>query len=393
MALIVGDLGRNNVLIGVEGEPNTLFGDTDANLTGSQTGGDDMLIGAHNTSNELYGDAWVMHDYTHGGDDSLAGGEYGDNRMFGDAFALSNNSRGGDDSLTGGNNSTNYMSGDAAYGMSGRGGNDTLTGGANGQNTIVGDGWFMADQSRGGDDTLIGGNGSTNTIYGDADWYLLGSAQAGDDRLVGGANGTNRLIGDSDLFLSSSRFNDDLSNKGGNDTLIGGASSTNYMYGDAADMRTTAVRYPSHFDLPNEAQGGDDRLISGSGTDHMWGDAELMGEYASGGADAFVFMSGSGDDTIHDFEKGKDLIEFWGLMTTVNTFKGSAKAFAKLPDAAKKHFVEEKALSFENLSIDVLDGDSVIDLGSGNSVTVRNVDVLAESNFRFFSGPESWDFS
>src|SRR6185503_19335888 len=45
---------------------------------------------------------------------------------------------------------------------------------------------------------------------------------------------------------------------------------------------------------------GNDTLVSGRGTDLMWGDGQLAGG-ATGGADTFVFGPRNGDDTILDF--------------------------------------------------------------------------------------------
>ena len=65
------------------------------------------------------------------------------------------------------------------------------------------------------------------------------------------ASGGDTLWGDSWEIYGNAR--------GGNDTLIGG---------DAFDMR-------------DNARGGDDTLISGTGTDHMWGDGQLLNGVAA----------------------------------------------------------------------------------------------------------------
>ena len=93
---------------------------------------------------------------------------------------------------------------------------------------------------------------------------------------------------------------------GGDDTLTGGGSTltgtgmTSYLYGDANSMS-------------DNAHGGDDRLISGTGTDHMWGDAQFINGVAASptaptgavvtGADTFVVAPGSGNDDINDFRQ------------------------------------------------------------------------------------------
>jgi hypothetical protein len=85
---------------------------------------------------------------------------------------------------------------------------------------------------------------------------------------------------------------------GTNDTLIGVDNATNTLYGDA-------------FDMDDHARGGNDLLISDTGTYHMWGDAQVINGVAASptaptgtvatGADTFVFASGNGNDDINDF--------------------------------------------------------------------------------------------
>ena len=92
--------------------------------------------------------------------------------------------------------------------------------------------------------------------------------------------------------------------RGGNDTLIGGASSSDYLanhlVGDASFMS-------------GNAHGGNDTLISGTGTDNMWGDAQIINGVAASptaptgyvvtGADTFVFAPGNGADVVYDFRQ------------------------------------------------------------------------------------------
>jgi Ca2+-binding RTX toxin-like protein len=106
------------------------------------------------------------------------------------------------------------------------------------------------------------------------------NTRGGDDLLIGGSE-NDRLVGDGSLLSSSAR--------GGNDLLVGG-SEDDILRGDADTMT-------------DSAQGGNDVLIGGSGNDELYGDA-LSYENFSGtrGADRFVFKTGSGQDTIGDFQ-------------------------------------------------------------------------------------------
>jgi hypothetical protein len=105
--------------------------------------------------------------------------------------------------------------------------------------------------------------------------------------------------------------------------------------------------------MSGDAVGGNDRLISGNSNDNLWGDAQVLTDNAVGGADIFVFISGNGWDTIHDFEQGKYLIDFTAL--------GLA--------------------SFQDLSISVTNGNSTIHFGGEGTVVVTNVNALSPSAF------------
>jgi hypothetical protein len=197
-----------------------------------------------------------------------------------------------------------------------RGGNDTLVGGANAYNGLFGDAHFMYDNTDGGNDTLIGGDGAVfNFFLADAS-DMYGNTRGGNDTLIGGANTSNLMFGDTFNMYDNAR--------GGNDTLIGSAFSINGLFGDAFDMR-------------DNARGGDDTLISGTGTDHMWGDGQVLNGVAAlptaptgsvvTGADTFVFAPGNGDDFVYDLRQADhDRIDVsaWGFqsladMTIVDT--------------------------------------------------------------------------
>jgi len=124
------------------------------------------------------------------------------------------------------------------------------------------------------------------------------NARGGDDTLRGGKDGsTNFLFGDSLSMSDNARDGDDM-RFGDSRSVLGAAE--NVLYGDA-------------YSMSDNAHGGDDTLISGTGTDHMWGDAQVInGAPASPtapigsvvtGADTFVFAPGNGNDDINDFRQ------------------------------------------------------------------------------------------
>lgn len=132
--------------------------------------------------------------------------------------------------------------------------------------------------------------------------------------------------GGDDTIVGSS-FRDKLFGKGGDDTLKGGGGDDKIIGGRGDD---------------NIAGGkGDDKIIGGKGDDVLKGNK---------GEDTFVFGKNSGDDVIKDFDVGKDVLEF-------NNIKGF-KNPQDVIDAAKQ-----------------VGNDVVIDLGDGNSITLKKVDL------------------
>ena len=88
----------------------------------------------------------------------------------------------------------------------------------------------------------------------------------------------------------------------------------------------------------------------------MFGDAASRDAAATGGNDVFAFLADSGQDTVFDFEQGKDLIDVEALGYT---------AFGQLdidPDGS---------------------GGSIVHFLDTNQVTVANVAILAATDFIF----------
>ena len=176
---------------------------------------------------------------------------------------------GGDDNITGGI------------------GSDILLGGAGHDNVAGGEGhdWIEGGE---GNDQLDGGAGAD---------FLGGGA--GNDTIYGGAeaDGLAGNKGDDELF--GDKGNDFLEGGKGNDTLDGG-SGNDEMFGDGGADALFGDKGNDFL----EGGEGNDTLDGGSGNDEMFGD---------GGADTFVFASGHGNDTVHDFAAGEDVIDLSGL--------------------------------------------------------------------------------
>ncbi len=294
---------------------------------------------------EIYGDAPVIIN-SRGGNDKLIGGEnFSANGIMGDAYTLIN-SHGGNDHLYGVVRATkNSLFGDALFMEASQGGNDKLIGGASSiENELYGDGKELHN-SQGGNDQLYGSAESENNhIYGDA--LELQNSVGGNDVLVGGLNANNYLYGDSCIMWSSNC---------GDDVLIAGdTSKESILYGDVK----------AHY-FGNSIF-GNDRLISGTGNDKMFGDFSVSNteEVEEGpglivtGRDVFVFSANNGADTIYDFRHGEDKIELQGV--GVNSF-GALSAGGHLSVAG---------------------ADSVISFGS-NTITLVGVTELTAEDFLF----------
>jgi hypothetical protein len=108
-----GFIGADDTLTGGKNsEPNNLYGDAHSFAGGTSTGGNDTLIGGANSTNNLYGDAFSI-DVGTGGNDTLIGGIGGTNNLYGDA----SETRGafyksGDDRLVSAARTTDNMWGD-----------------------------------------------------------------------------------------------------------------------------------------------------------------------------------------------------------------------------------------------------------------------------------------
>lgn len=311
--------------------------------------------------------------------------------IFGDVMqSLDDNARGGDDILIGLNDGfLNIIWGDARL-MNGNsvGGNDLIRGGSGcWENKIYGDAENMNEFARGGHDLIKAGDGTNfHTIYGDAA-TMSDNTRGGNDLILGGAD-TNytSLYGDASILSGNAR--------GGNDIIFAGSTTTTFgssvIYGDAGELR-------------DNARGGSDVLHSGTDDDIMWGDGRIVGEGAVGGCDTFVFYIDNGEDTINDFEQGKDKIDFsnvlldlpWDIpvdslpqkiidvLIDISLFDAD---FGSL-DTNGNGILDEND---ENVSYSASDEDTIIDLGSANggepgqnTVSVLGVIGLTEADFIF----------
>ena len=397
-----------------EGNADTLIGGSGADVLVGGAGNDDLRGGSG--ADHLWGEAGADVLRGESGADYLFGGD-GADRLEGGA---------GDDTLFGGEGYDTLTGGQGDDALAGEAGRDDLSGGS-GDDALFGgaDGDVLRGDA--GNDHLYGGDGA-DTLEGgqDADWLEGGS---GDDALRGGSGSDALIGGDGDDTLEGGNGNDLLIGGFGSDVLDGGAglldiasyagsesaveaslsvgtASTqgegaqsedgpesapenapeNVSEGtDTEDPVTTPVTVTdtlrniegligSRFGDVLEGDGAANLLVGGQGHDVLrggGGDDLLEGggsqdrltggagnDRLSGGAhgDTFVFGDGPiGADVVTDFEDGSDSIEL-----------SAALLNGESPVSTTAQAVLEAYAS-------VTDGNTVLDFGGGNSITLVGV--------------------
>lgn len=353
-----------NILSGTSGADN-ISGDRfnnqiwagDGNDTVNGGGGQDMIGGGAGNDRILTGAADDVA-FGGGGDDRIFGGS-GNDELYGGAGSDELRGESGDDTLYGG------AGNDTLYGATGRdviyGGdgedvvfahedNDTVHGGAGDDTLNGGEGRdFLTGGA--GNDAIFGG-GQADVIYGDeGDDFLGGTAH--DDTLYDGT-GRDTVVGNTgDDVLKISDDGEADRFRGGTATLDNGndtASFDDWHRSVSINLSQTVNGFTifngndslqgienliltGHADDAtgdNEDNvirglGGEDTLRGHDGDDTIYGDEEsdvidggagddlLHGGLAYG--DKFEFVGAWGDDTIADFELGRDTLSFVGDFT------------------------------------------------------------------------------
>ncbi|NSY46597.1 hypothetical protein [Agrobacterium tumefaciens] len=194
---------------------------------------------------------------------------------------------------------------------------------------IGGNGNDIIDGRAGESDILHGGAGD-DTIYFDAASYGKSGGTSLPQAIDGGSGYDTGIVtstGDVNISLATGNFEALISNSG-NDTITGNPNAAGYIDGGAGNdiiiggLLDDILLGGTGNDTIYAGQ-GNDFLIGGAGNDFLSGqdgNDVLNGsdgnDVLNGGAgsDTFIFNLGFGHDTIQDFTKGKDIIEFeYGL--------------------------------------------------------------------------------
>jgi Ca2+-binding RTX toxin-like protein len=204
----------------------------------------------------------------------------------------------------------------------------------------------------GNDADTITGNDVANVLAGNGGGDVMDGKAGGDT--MDGNGGADTLAGDSGNDSLFGSFGNDVMPGGSDDDIVdGGADADTVLGGDGADTVMGGS--------------GDDRVAGGKGSDMLTGD----GPGRANGTDAFVFVTGDGDDLVTDFEVTRDRLDLTGV--------SGVYSFGMLMERAS----------------DILGGVR-LDLGGGDAVTLFGItrDQLAPGMFAFSEAPlEGGDFA
>lgn len=229
---------------------------------------------------------------------------------------------------------------------SGDGGGPTETTGSDGADYVIGSNGQDMISGAGGNDVLLG-LGANDTLYGgdDAD-QLFGDNGA--DTLYGGSIGDVLWGGDDGDLLYGNQGSDILYGNIGADTLYGGQDGDSLYGGQNADLVYGNL--------------GDDALIGGLGADVLYGGQGA--DTLSGGAGDDLLVGGLGGDRVAVGDgSGAD---------TVSGFSSTEGDVIAVASDVNGSGVESAADLLARLTTDA-GGNAVLDLGSGNSITLMGV--------------------
>jgi Ca2+-binding RTX toxin-like protein len=318
--------------------------------------GDDRV---HAGAGNDYIDAGAGNDtvYAGTGKDTVVAGE-GDDRVWAGLDSDSIMGGSGDDRLGGDEGNDSAIGGEGNDTLVGWSGDDYLDGGE-GDDTLIGDAGYK--------DLMFGGNGNDRIF--DNDGVLGAHGGAGDDLIavsfaadsttrsdgkISGGYGDDAIfvnMDNSKLFLNMRADEISASDQDGNDyvELTGVYGNSVVSMGGGDDSFVGGL--------------GGDNVSGGKGSDWLAGGAGNDLLTGGEGADRFIFANGTGRDTVADFAVGSDLIDLQGYL--------GAKG---------------ETLSFESLAIAQQGNNTVITLGTADSITLSNVSAKLIGADDFFFG-------
>lgn len=383
--LLSGGIGADQ-LFGGAGNDTMVGGDDNDTLAG---GDDNDNIAGQNGADELFGGAG--NDTVSGGDgnDSMTGNA-GNDLISGGAGVDTMLGGDGADTMTGGTENDLVYGNGGADEVYGGDGNDTLSGG-NQDDLVTGNSDDDLVAGEAGNDSVYGGDGNDTAVGGDGNDFVAGNAGA--DEVYGGLGADTIDAGFDNDLASGAEGNDVVSGNDGNDTVFGGDGDDTVVGGNGNDSMFGNAGMDDMF-----GGSGLDTLNGGAGDDSLFGNADadlLLGDVGNdtlnggdgndelrgggdndmlfGGANADTLNGGAGNDTLNggngndlyvfDLAAGNDVIQGFsaGMGTEdvidLSIYNGTFDNFADVLAATSDDGM----------------GNTVIDLGGGNSITLNGV--------------------
>lgn len=252
-------------------------------------------------------------------------------------------------------------SGSVGYLQYGTAAGDAITGDASGNDAIWGLAGADMIYGQAGDDSIMAGDdrdfvevsSGNDLVYGNRGQDTL-SGSSGNDTIYGGQNDGPATVNND---VSAYRQGSDHVYGGTGDDVIYGNHGGDYLYGEAGDDKI----YGGQDNDTISGGDGSDTLRGNKNDDYMDGGADTDWLYSGSGSDTmlggantdvFVINSGDGTDTLSDFAASDDWIY---IDYNIN---GSG--------------ITTEAQVLANTSDNAL-GQAVIDLGSGNSLTIETL--------------------
>ncbi|NJL52603.1 MAG: hypothetical protein HC930_10980 [Hydrococcus sp. SU_1_0] len=171
--------------------------------------------------------------------------------------------------------------------------------GSEGADNLAGTNSAESIQALGGQDTVNGGLGNDTIDGGDGDDRLNGNE--GNDSVIGGSGNDILDGGSGNDILDGGNGSDVLNDGNGNNSLAGGEDNDSLNGGSGLDTLSG-----DNGDDRLKGNNGADSLIGGSGNDFLEGGFGFDTLNGGDGDDVFALVSGSGTDTILDFNLGSD---------------------------------------------------------------------------------------
>ncbi len=282
-----------------------------------------------NTTDTISADWFTFTDNTSGGPSTRPSA--GNDSITGTTRNDTIDALGGDDYVDG------LAGADLVYGGEG---NDTLMGNAGGDRLYGGNGDDILDAGL-GNDAVYGGAGMDTLSGGDGNDRLFG--EAGDDQILDAAGNNVINGGDGNDLIYTGTGNDNINGGLGDDSIQAKDGNDTLQGGEGHDLV--------------EGWFGNDVLRGGAGRDVLVGGGDNDMMYGGVGADRFVFGDFHGDDVIWDFKTGLVDGEYEMLIIQGNiNGTGVGGNVQTILDRATQ-----------------VGSDTMIDLGDGNSLLLKNV--------------------